>query len=96
MRGGVQRTSVAAFARLFGFQDETVPFGAIDPARRRLPIVVMKAERPLEAIVQIARAFVVRRGDADQAAELNDEGLIVGAFADRRSGPMFDEAFDIV
>ena len=33
---------------------------------------------------------------ADQAAKLDDEGLVVGAFADRCSGPLGDERFDIV
>jgi len=46
---------------------------------------------PLEAVVEVACPLIIGGRDANQAAQLGDEGLIVGALADRRLGPAANE-----
>ena len=94
--GGIQRSPVSAFARLLGLENEAATLGAIDPARRGQSVVVKELDRALETVVQIAGALIVRGWRADQAAKLDDEGLIVRALADGGGGPVRDEGVHIV
>ena len=96
MGGGIQRSPVSAFARLLGLENEAATLGAIDPARRGQSVVVKELDRALETVVQIAGALIVRGWRADQAAKLDDEGLIVRALADGGGGPVRDEGVHIV
>ncbi|MNS45412.1 hypothetical protein D3C72_778790 [compost metagenome] len=91
LRLRVQRPARPALARLLGLQHEGAAPVAVDVAGVAAAVLMQELHRTLEAVVEVAGPLVVRRRDADQAAQLGDEGLVVGALADRRLGPAANE-----
>ncbi|MNQ74448.1 hypothetical protein D3C85_892040 [compost metagenome] len=91
LRLRVQRPARPALARLLGLQNKGAAPVAVDVARMAAAVLVQELHRALEAVVEVARPLVIGRRHPDQPTQLADEGLVVGALADRRLRPAANE-----